>query len=64
MFEKELRKERKLKEEHVPRRYELFQRALKDFSKSPKNKCNLDLIVKYTILQGFRSNVLRKIKSS
>ena len=40
MFENDLRKERKLKKEHVPRRYELFQRALKDFSKSPENKFN------------------------
>ena len=38
VFENDLRKERKLKKEHVPRRYELLQRALKDFSKSPENK--------------------------
>ena len=54
VFENDLRKVRKLEEEHVPRRYELFQRALKDFFKSPENKCNI--IVKYTILQDFRSN--------
>ena len=37
MFEKDLGKERKLKEEHVPRHYELLERALQDFSKSPAN---------------------------
>ena len=41
VFENDLRKERKLKKEHVPRRYELFQRALKDFFKSPENKFNI-----------------------
>ena len=41
MFENDLRKERKLKKKHVPGRYELFQRALKDFSKSLENKFNI-----------------------
>ena len=34
VFEKDLGKEWKLKEEHVPRHYELLERALKDLSKS------------------------------
>ena len=41
MFENDLRKVRKLEEEHVPRRYDLLQRTLKDFSKSPENKFNI-----------------------
>ena len=34
VFEKDLGKEWKLKEEHVPRHYELLERALKDLTKS------------------------------